>query len=329
MKKLSELSQAPLSAVTRIRLKAALANLAETARNKQRTLDPHEHQRELAAGREFFELGCWLYFYHQRIGLEGLEGLANRIDCARRIFEAGFTNPGYQFFTAFDFGERQFDTLFEMGDSQEVIDGLRALLPNDASGNLRHAFDYFGWPVDAPVSVDPMASAVGVFNAFQRTVLAVYDGGDHLVQSPLDSLECGDGLLRFLLVELSDSEDCDNVFTAISRVETAIAQLSIVLTALQTSAQKVEDKPQFSKFELVLTGFDGGTDATDHLVLGVKVESADILQQFIETSGLGEAINGFSPLPFDYDAIDFTLPEQADLLKARIVELVSTERGEA
>lgn len=85
------------------------------------------------------------------------------------------------------------------------------------------------------------------------------------------------------------------------------------------------DKDQNTgKIELVLAGFDGSTDKTDHLILAVNVESAEELQQFIDTSGLGSAILGYCPLPPDYHAIDFTLPAQAALLKARINELVAT-----
>lgn len=64
-----------------------------------------------------------------------------------RIFLAGFNNPCYDFFTVFDFGERQFDGIFEEGDAEEVIDGLRKEIPLDSSGQIATAFEYFGWPV--------------------------------------------------------------------------------------------------------------------------------------------------------------------------------------
>jgi hypothetical protein len=40
----------------------------------------------------------------------------------------------------------QFDTIFEMGDAKEVIEGLRQLIPTDMTGNIAKAFEYFGWP---------------------------------------------------------------------------------------------------------------------------------------------------------------------------------------
>lgn len=134
---------APITAAERKQLKANLADLRATAARKQTTLDAWDESSERQAGTDNFELGCWLYYYNRRVGTEGIEA---RIDCARRIFLAGITNPGYRYFTAFDFGERQFDTIFEMGDGAEVIKGLRQLLPSDSTGNLEKAFRYFGWP---------------------------------------------------------------------------------------------------------------------------------------------------------------------------------------
>jgi hypothetical protein len=81
--------------------------------------------------------------------LEGAEGLKSRIDCARRIFLSGINNPGYDFFTVFDFGERQFDSIFEMGDAEQVIEAIRLLIPGDKSGNIAKAFANFGWPLSA------------------------------------------------------------------------------------------------------------------------------------------------------------------------------------
>lgn len=74
-------------------------------------------------------------------------------------------------------------------------------------------------------------------NAFQRKVLDTYANGElsHITtKQELD--ECGDGLLRFLLVELSSGEDCGDAETACQRVETAISDLSNVLQHLQDLA---------------------------------------------------------------------------------------------
>lgn len=136
---------APISTAQRAQLRRDLDDLRGTAARKGTTLDRWEEVNETNAGNKHFELGCWLYYYNRRIGTEGL---ATRVDCARRIFQAGFTHLGYEFFTAFDFGERQFDTLFEMGDGKDVIAELRKLIPKDTTGNLVKAFAYMGWPID-------------------------------------------------------------------------------------------------------------------------------------------------------------------------------------
>jgi hypothetical protein len=140
-------AKAPLSSAERQQLKTDAANIRATATRKGHTLDAWAESAERNAAADHFELGCWLFYYNRRVGRDTVE---SRIDCARRIFVAGITNPGYDFFTVFDFGERQFDTIFEMGDANEVIDGLRKFLFTDTSGNLRKAFNYMGWPMTAP-----------------------------------------------------------------------------------------------------------------------------------------------------------------------------------
>jgi hypothetical protein len=49
----------------------------------------------------------------------------------------------------FDFGERQFDRIFEMGDAQNVIDTLRDAVDTDSSGLMHKAFVHFGWPLQS------------------------------------------------------------------------------------------------------------------------------------------------------------------------------------
>lgn len=144
---MSKRTKAPLTAAERQQLIADAANIRAAATRKGHTLDAWEEIDERNAANTHFELACWLFYYSRRVYGDAIEA---RIDCARRIFTAGFTNPGYQFFTVSDFGERQFDTIFEMGDSAQVIDGLRKYLFTDTSGNLRKAFEYMGWPMTAP-----------------------------------------------------------------------------------------------------------------------------------------------------------------------------------
>lgn len=141
-------SRPPLSSAEFAQLRADASDIRAAAERKNVTLDSWDEISETAAAKQHFDLGSWLFYYHRRVSRSDAEGLASRIDCARRIFEAGITNPGYQFFTIFDFGERQFDTIFEMGDSTQVLEGLRGVLRRSRSENLIKAFRYHGWPLD-------------------------------------------------------------------------------------------------------------------------------------------------------------------------------------
>lgn len=81
-------------------------------------------------------------------------------------------------------------------------------------------------------------------------------------------------------------------------------------------------------YELILKGFDGGTDATDHLIVWVE---SDLPQpQFVSwlhSSGLHvdpgiSDVRSWNTLPDGFD-VDFVVPNQEDDLKARIVELLA------
>lgn len=140
--------KAPISRATRQQLQADAENVRGTALRKGITMNTHEEQRESAVAREFFEVGCWLRHLSRHLYALGPDGLAARIECAKRLFLAGIVNPRYDFFTVFEFGERQFDTIFEMGDAGAVIDALRKSIPDDATGRIEKAFAHFGWPLE-------------------------------------------------------------------------------------------------------------------------------------------------------------------------------------
>lgn len=84
-------------------------------------------------------------------------------------------------------------------------------------------------------------------NEAQRIVLKTYANGEYAYQ--IDVIEkpaigpsrqvmdaflenCGDSLLVFMLIELSDAEDCEDVDTALGRIDTAFRQLKEVKDAL-------------------------------------------------------------------------------------------------
>lgn len=140
-------AKAPLSSATRNMLTQDAKNIQATARRKQITLDRWEEQCESRAAKNHFELGCWLHFYRGKIGRSDESGLQARVECALHLFLNGVQSPSYDFFTIFDFGERDFDTLFEMGDADQVIAHLRDAIPNDKSGMIAKAFTHHGWPL--------------------------------------------------------------------------------------------------------------------------------------------------------------------------------------
>jgi hypothetical protein len=137
---------APLTPTKLAQLRADANNLRAAATRKGTTLDRYEEAQEGEAARTHFNLGTWLFYYSTRVGKP--DGLADRIDCLRRLFEAGIYRPGYMFFTAFDFGERTFDTCVEMGDADEVLDGLREIAHQSRNQKLLDAFQYMGWSLE-------------------------------------------------------------------------------------------------------------------------------------------------------------------------------------
>jgi hypothetical protein len=84
------------------------------------------------------------------------------------------------------------------------------------------------------------------FNKMQVAVLTHYARGEfsYLLTSEEDqddaTLEtCGDGLLRFIIQEISEDEGCDDSVTAEDRLETAIEQMR----ALQLILPLDEEEP--------------------------------------------------------------------------------------
>lgn len=137
---------APLTSKQLDQLRADAKDVRAAAARKGVELDAWDEAREREAARTNFTLGTWLFYYSTRVGKAG--ALGDRIECLRKLFEAGIYQPGYQFYTVFDFGERQFDTCVEMGDAAEVKDGLRELAHKHRNPNLLAAFEYMGWSLE-------------------------------------------------------------------------------------------------------------------------------------------------------------------------------------
>lgn len=66
------------------------------------------------------------------------------------------------------------------------------------------------------------------FDQYQNIVAESYNGGDHACLAPSDAKGCGDGLLTFLMAEISEREDCDSFECAVKRLDGAIRQLTEV-----------------------------------------------------------------------------------------------------
>lgn len=137
---------APISDAALAGLRTDANNVKDAAKRKGSTLDRGEEERESRTAMNHFELGCWLYRYTTLRGLTPAQDLEERVNLLVRLFLAGIYNPTYDFFTVFDFGERQFDGIFENGDSQAVLNALREKLPQDTTGQLAKAFEYYSWP---------------------------------------------------------------------------------------------------------------------------------------------------------------------------------------
>lgn len=127
-------------------LKIRALNIQATAKEKGNSpLDSWDLQNEIWHAEKHFELGCWLYFYSKKVGKEGSAGLFFRIGCLKKIIKSGIEKTGYSFFTVFDFGEREYDTIFEMGDGDLVKKAILAEIPKDTTGLFKTYCANMGW----------------------------------------------------------------------------------------------------------------------------------------------------------------------------------------
>jgi hypothetical protein len=96
------------------------------------------------------------------------------------------------------------------------------------------SFDNFtcGFPLDHEVEV----TVEGDLNEFQQAAAFAYtedqDDSLFLIKRQAEAEEVGDTLFEFLMIELSDTEDCDSFEEAERRVRRAIQSLEAVANAL-------------------------------------------------------------------------------------------------
>jgi hypothetical protein len=78
-----------------------------------------------------------------------------------------------------------------------------------------------------------------ILNAWQKAIARTYGGGDyaHLTEQAKVSHEeladCGDTLFEFLMIELSDQEDCEDQEEAVRRMVQARDQLDNAIAVLE------------------------------------------------------------------------------------------------
>jgi hypothetical protein len=136
----------PLSKAVISQLRIDASNVRAAAVRKNLVLDKYEEREETLAAKRYFQLGAWLYYYkHEMWRDRGRNYLDMQVACLLRLFQAQIPSPGYRFFTVFDFGDRDFDTLFENGNSAEVLQELRAIYFQTKDAAIASGFAYHGW----------------------------------------------------------------------------------------------------------------------------------------------------------------------------------------
>ncbi|MBN3760875.1 hypothetical protein [Burkholderia sp. Ac-20365] len=135
---------------------------------------------------------------------------------------------------------KHYDDAIESAQNQGFEGECLAFDATDAAGRQLESVLAFlrGNPALAASSVPDDAPLM--LNPCQVGILDLYRGGEfkHLAQSKtvaefrLALAQCGDGILRYLMVELSDNEDCYSLGEALSRVSSSIGSMQQVMTIL-------------------------------------------------------------------------------------------------
>lgn len=87
---------------------------------------------------------------------------------------------------------------------------------------------------------DFMGKPAPAFGPFQSVAVSTYDEGENQCSTPDDISRCGDSLLTFIMNELAESEGCDSVEEAVSRMNVAIRQIEQVRDALEITWSAAE-----------------------------------------------------------------------------------------
>jgi len=139
-------------------------------------------------------------------------------DMDEPIFALGMSNedPGY----------KKRVSKYPAGVTQDItLDLFMGWLDNADGSCLSLEFD-------SDSQVWEQAENSDSLDPFQRFIVEHYDDGEALVQGPDDIADCGNGLLRYLLIECSISEDATRLSDVYSRIERSVQHLQAVLGQL-------------------------------------------------------------------------------------------------
>lgn len=141
----------PLATFTVAGARVLLESIDRIAAGREMQVENREMAREQQFG--LYNLDFLVKLHNLSLGIreQGPQGLKARIACARHIFTAmdqGSTVSlddirSYRAHTVFCFGDRDFDTLFEMNDGDQVKASLMELAEESAS--VKDACRKIGW----------------------------------------------------------------------------------------------------------------------------------------------------------------------------------------
>lgn len=134
--------RAPIGPAQRAMLKRRLANLDATARRRGTTLDAWERAAEAHAGRIHFEVGAWGWWSQQR---RDALTLHDRARVVFAVLASGLTTVEYEFFTAFQFSERDWDAFFEMHDGSELVQAVSDIVHHSGHATALAGLQANGW----------------------------------------------------------------------------------------------------------------------------------------------------------------------------------------
>jgi len=117
------MAHAPVSYKIRAQLERRLHNIHRIA--KRDGWDTHDVQFQQEQGQQNFELAMWCYWLSRR---RKSFTVSDRARLVLAVLSSGKTSIENEFLIVFNFSERSFDAIFEMGDGDEVVEAISHLV---------------------------------------------------------------------------------------------------------------------------------------------------------------------------------------------------------